>query len=78
MEINANLQLEKAKVWFQANKLSLNVSKTKYIVFRTNRMAKIPDTFKLSIGGRDVERIGNNCNTKSLKFVGVHLDEFLT
>jgi hypothetical protein len=78
LEINANLQLEKAKVWFQANKLSLNVSKTKYIVFRTNRMAKIPDTFKLSIGGRDVERIGNNCNTKSFKFVGIHLDEFLT
>ena len=47
-------------------------------MFRTNRMAKIPDTFKLSIGGRDVERIGNNCNTKSFKFVGIHLDEFLT
>jgi hypothetical protein len=78
LEINANLQLEKAKVWFQANKLSLNVSKTKYIVFRTKRMANIPETFKLSIGGREVERIGNNCDTKSFKFVGVHLDEFLT
>ena len=31
---NANVELQKAKVWFQCNKLTLNVSKTKYILFR--------------------------------------------
>ena len=30
----ANTELAKAAVWFQANKLTLNVSKTKYILFR--------------------------------------------
>ena len=34
----ANFELEKAKELFQANKLTLNVSKTKYIVFRNKKM----------------------------------------
>ena len=35
---NANHELSKASYWFQANKLTLNVSKTKYIVFRNKSM----------------------------------------
>ena len=75
LEETTNVQLEKAKIWFQSNKLSLNVSKTKYIVFRTNRMANLNPEFKITIGEREVERIGNDCNQRSFKFVGVHLDE---
>ena len=30
----ANHEISKASYWFQANKLTLNVSKTKYIVLR--------------------------------------------
>jgi len=70
-----NKQLDKAKTWFQSNKLSLNVSKTKYIVFRTKTMANLKPDFKITIGDKEVERIGNNCKSKSFKFVGVHLDE---
>ena len=29
----ANTELEKSSVWFQANKLTLNVKKTKYMIF---------------------------------------------
>ena len=34
----ANFDLKKAKEWFQANELTLNVSKTKYIVFRNKNI----------------------------------------
>ena len=34
----ANLELQKACIWFQANKLTLNVSKTKFILFRDKKM----------------------------------------
>ena len=39
----ANLELEKASDWFKANKLTLNVSKTKYILFRkkTNKLTSL-------------------------------------
>ena len=40
-----NQELEKAKQWFQTNKLSLNVSKTKFMVFRTNKMRMLIKTF---------------------------------
>ena len=33
---------------------------------------------KLKIGNENVERIGSDCQTNSFKFVGLHLDEFLT
>ena len=33
---------------------------------------------KLSIGEEIVERIGSNCKKKFFKFVGHHLDEFLS
>ena len=32
----------------------------------------------LKIGHENVERIGSNCKNKYFKFVGHHLDEFLT
>ena len=32
----------------------------------------------LKIGNETIERIGNDCKTKSFKFVGIHLDEFIT
>ena len=34
----ANAELNKANIWFQANKLTLNVSKTKFILFRKKSM----------------------------------------
>ena len=48
------------------------------MIFRTNRMQNIDPDFSIKIGNQNVERIGNNCSTKSFKFVGVHLDEYVT
>ena len=76
--LKANTELSKAATWFQANKLSLNVSKTKFIVFRNNKMVLDEQICKLKIGNEDIERIGNNCTDKYYKFVGIRMDEFLS
>ena len=60
--------------WFAANKLSLNVGKTKYTLFCSKREEenlplKLP---KLSIGSQEIER------TRFTKFLGILIDENLT
>ena len=75
--LDANTELKKAAKWFQANRLTLNVSKTKYIVFRNKNMHFDPNSCNISIGNKILERIGNNCVNKYFKFVGLKLDEFL-
>ena len=74
----ANAELEKAKNWFQANKLTLNVSKTKFILFRSKSMHVDFNDLELFIGNEKIERIGDNCKDKYFKFVGHRLDEHLT
>ena len=73
-----NEELAKAADWFCANKLTLNVSKTKYLIFRSKNMPIFPDKFKLKIGDEYIERIGENCTEEFFKFVGMRLDEFLS
>ena len=71
----ANIELQKAAVWFKANKLTLNVKKTKFMLFRN----KVNFTdLNLNIGGEKIDRIGSDCKEKFFKFVGHHLDEYLT
>ena len=77
LEKQANTELSKAFEWFKANKLTLNVAKTKYIVFRSPKMRFDQNTFDIKINNISLERIGNNCKDTYFKFVGVRLDEFL-
>lgn len=71
----ANAELKSAADWFRANKLTLNVSKTKYMVFgdHANNFRE-----KLQIDGKDIERIGESCPDKYFKFVGLRIDEKLS
>ena len=41
-------------------------------------MAIDHSAYNIKLGDTQVERIGNDCNIKSFKFVGHHLDEFIT
>ena len=61
-----NEELAKAAEWFCLKNLTLNVSKTKYIIFRNRNMTIFPDMFKLKIGDEHVE----NCTEKFFEFVG--------
>jgi hypothetical protein len=74
----ANNELKKAADWFKGNKLTLNVSKTKYILF--NKKANYPNLsdFSLKIDNTEIERIGESCTNKYFKFVGILLDENLS
>ena len=74
----ANGEIKKASVWFKANKLTLNISKTKYMIFRTKNMNVDFENVALKLDGTNIERIGEDCETKYFKFVGLHLDEYLS
>ena len=73
----ANFELSKIEDWFKANKLTLNASKTKYILFKKKKEDVNITSLKLLIDNKDIERVGTGCKNESFKFVGVHLDENL-
>jgi len=74
----ANEHLENVFDWFCSNRLSLNASKTKYLVISPPHMKPDLTDQSISINGVKLERIGNDCREKSTKFLGIHLDENLT
>ena len=57
--------------WFKANKLSLNVSKTNYVIFHPSNKTLPKIDFDLKIGLDKVER------KSTVKFLGMFLDENL-
>ncbi|MCA9346951.1 hypothetical protein KC960_05680, partial [Candidatus Saccharibacteria bacterium] len=67
-------QLNLLQDWLHANKLSLNVKKTKYIVFgKKVDMETLPLALPaLTMNGQSIKRV------YSMKFLGVLLDEHLT
>ena len=65
-----NLELNKLSIWFKANKLSLNLKKTKYIVFRPSQR-RINCNIVISIDDQHIDR------AKETVFLGVILDENL-
>ena len=74
----ANVELEKASKWFQANKLTLNVKKTKYMLFQDKKLNSNVNTLQIKIGEQIVEQVGSNCKEKYFKFVGHVLDDSLS
>ena len=69
-----NSELEKISQWFKADKLSINIKKTKFTLFHKNSSkddipVKLP---ALMVGSNNIER------TSSIKFLGVMLDEHIS
>ena len=62
-------ELNKLYTWFNVNKLSLNVTKTNYMIFSNKNVATDSN---ILINGADIERVG--CT----KFLGVLIDSKLT
>ena len=67
----ANCELKKASVWFKSNKLTLNVKKTKFMVFSDKNLQLAPNILK--IGDQIVDQVGTNCKQKYFKFVAMSL-----
>ena len=65
-----NIEMEKVIEWLNVNKLSLNLKKTHYMIFRKRR-ANIDVKNKLIINGTDISLV------KKTKFLGVYIDQNL-
>ena len=74
----ANTEVDNLYQWFCANKLSLNAKKTKFLVFRSAYLKCNFDNLQVNIQDTPLVRIGSDCEEKSTKFLGLHVDEFLT
>jgi len=68
-----NTELQKINDWLEINKLSINVDKTKYMIFH-NRQRNIDmyDNLKLKINNLPIKR------TKTFNFLGIMINEHLT
>jgi len=75
---DANSQLDNVSDWFKANLLTLNIKKTKFILFSPPDKEYSNASDGLYIDDVEIDRIGQNESTKSFKFVGFHLDECLS
>jgi len=64
-----NLNLNSVADWFKANKLYLNVGKTKYVLLSRNKSLVVPGEMKLSIEQNLLDRV--HCAI----FLGIFIDE---
>ena len=67
----ANKELKSTSEWFKANKLSLNVSKTNFILFRSSKKQIPPNINNIIIDDRINPQVATS------KFLGVHIDQHL-
>jgi len=68
-----NTELELIHEWLKINKLSLNVDKTKVMIFHSRqRNMSVFDDLKLELDGIPIKRV------KSFNFLGIILNEYLT
>ena len=70
-----NTLLCKVSVWLKTNLLSLNVGKTKYILFKNPRENIVHQ--KVTMESQEVSRIGIDLQQKTYKYLGVLIGEDL-
>ena len=66
-----NHELRKIASWLSANKLSLNIKKTHFIIFKS-RGKKPNHNLSVKINGQPIEQV------KNTKFLGLYIDDELT
>ena len=67
-----NHELDNLSVWFKANKLSLNIRKTNYIIFKNRHSNRVYNDIDICIDGINIFRVSRT------KFLRVIFDESLT
>jgi hypothetical protein len=90
LTVYVNGELKKIANWFRSNKMAVNTSKTKYIVFRTRGKRIEPDDCRLVFNNNEIgqaedlsliseiTRVHNEGEERSFKLLGVLLDEYLS
>ena len=71
---NSNVYINNLYEWLCSNRLSLNASKTKYIVLRPRHIREDVSQYNIHFGNTQLFRIGNDCLETSSKFLGMYLD----
>ena len=66
-----NKELILVKKWLDANKLSLNIDKTNFIIFHSSS-SNVPSGSNIKIGTKQIRRV------KFVRFLGILLDEHLS
>ena len=69
LQISINLEMNKIHKWMVSNKLSINYSKTKYMLFHRQRTQNL---FSLYINNNKIEKV--NC----IEYLGAKIDDKLT
>ena len=72
VERRINAELKKVYDWLCVNKLSLNVSKTRSMLFKHPKIPTVHRSYDLEINGEKIKRV------KEFNFLGIMLDEHLT
>ena len=67
-----NEELHKICTWLSANKLSLNVKKTHFMVFKSKNKKITMPSQSIHIGNEEIKRV------ESTKILGVHIDSKLS
>lgn len=65
-----NQELKNNLSWLSCNKLSLNVEKTHYMVFKAKRK-KLDETFEITINDQQIDKVNYT------KFLGLYIDDEL-
>ena len=73
-----NVQLKKLYDWLCCNKLSLNVNKTYYTIFRPPSNVHVDINNKLFNNNKPIQMVGETNEQESIKFLGIYLDKHLT
>ena len=55
-----NSDLDRLTEWFDSNSLTLNIEKSKYIIFRPTRKKVINFKCRIMVGGKEISRVENN------------------
>jgi hypothetical protein len=92
--LHVNAEINKIAIWFRANRLAVNISKTKYIIFRLKGKNIGPNTPAVVFNENEqitapadpnlittLERYHDDhpdTNCRAYKLLGIYLDEHLT
>ena len=71
LETNINIELSNIDTWLCANKLSLNVEKSNFLIFHPYQKNILTD-LKLSVRNKDIKQVDH------IKYLGVFFDSHLT